>query len=247
VLRERAAALSGILNGIDVSEWNPADDHYIAAPFDVRDLSGKAADKAALQAEAGLAVRADVPLFGLVSRLVRQKGVDVLAAALDRLMTLDAQFVILGTGDHDVEGHFSQVARSHAARLRFWREFNNGRAHRIVAGADFFLMPSRFEPCGLSQIYSLRYGTLPIVRATGGLVDTVSNYDRAAAGTGFVLNDLNPGSLFDTIGWAVATYFQRPRDIAAMQRRGMEQDFSWDHAAREYETLYREALRRRRG
>ncbi len=248
VLRERGAALRGILNAIDTDDWNPAADHHIAAHFDASDLSGKAACKAALQSEAGLPVRPDVPVFGVVSRLIRQKGLDVLVAVLDRILSLDLQLVVLGTGDADLAARLGQVAAARGDRLRFWGEFSNPRAHRIEAGADFFLMPSRFEPCGLNQMYSLRYGTLPIVRATGGLADTVENYDQGrGGGTGFVLQDLNPGSLFDTIGWATATWYQRPERVLAMRLRGMAQDFSWDHAAREYEGVYREAVRRRRG
>jgi starch synthase len=173
---------------------------------------------------------------------------DVVVAALERILSLDLQLVALGTGDGDLVGRLGQVAAQRPERFRFWGEFSNPRAHRIEAGADFFLMPSRFEPCGLNQMYSLRYGTLPIVRATGGLADTVANYDeRSGEGTGFVLGDLNPGSLFDTIGWAVATWYHRPGHVEALRRRAMAQDFSWDHAGGEYEKLYREAVRRHRG
>jgi starch synthase len=248
VLRDRSSVLRGILNAIDTDDWDPATDRHIAAHYDAGDLSGKAACKAALQREAGLPVRADLPVFSVVSRLVRQKGLDVLVAALDRILSLDLQLVILGTGDPDLAARLGQVSAARGDRLRFWGEFSNPRAHRIEAGADFFLMPSRFEPCGLSQMYSLRYGTLPIVRATGGLADTVVNYDESRGeGTGFVLQDLNSGSLFDTIGWAAATWYHRPQHVEVMRLRAMAQDFSWDHAAREYEALYREAVRRRRG
>jgi starch synthase len=247
VLRGRAGDLRGILNGIDVHEWDPTRDPHLPAHFDADDLTGKAACKAALQREAGLAERDDVPVFGLVSRLIRQKGLDVLLAALERILALDLQVVALGTGDADLEAGLARFGADARGRLRFFREFNNARAHRIEAGADFFLMPSRFEPCGLNQMYSLRYGTLPLVRATGGLADTVVNYDeRARSGTGFVMGDLNPSSLFDTVGWAVSTWYDRPDDIARMRRVAMAVDNSWEHAAREYEALYREAVARRR-
>jgi starch synthase len=248
VLSQRALDLRGILNGIDVDEWNPATDKHLPTRFDARRLAGKAKCKAALQKEAGLPVRPDVPVLGLVGRLTTQKGVDVLAHALDRILSWDVQMILLGTGDLDAERFFAQASGMRGDRFRAWLQFDNGRAHRIEAGADFFLMPSRFEPCGLNQMYSLRYGTLPIVRATGGLIDTVSNYDEATGdGTGFVLNDLRPDSLADTIGWAVSTFFQRPKHIKAMRLRAMAQDHSWQRAALEYQQLYLDAYQRRRG
>jgi len=248
VLASRRGDLVGILNGIDVVEWDPRTDPHLAARYDANDLAGKARCKAALQAEAGLPVRADVPLFALVGRLTGQKGVDVLAAALDRVLAWDLQLVLLGTGDPDLEAALGAAAARRPDRFRAWIAFDEPRAHRVEAGADFFLMPSRFEPCGLNQMYSLRYGTLPIVRATGGLVDTVAPYDeRTGAGTGFLFRDLGPGSLADTIGWALSTWWDRPAHVAAMRRRAMAEDFSWARAARAYEALYRDAWARRRG
>lgn len=247
ILSERRDDLVGILNGIDIDEWNPTKDRLIAEPFSAADPRGKAACKAALQKEAGFPVRADVPLFGIVGRLTPQKGFDVLAHALDRVLGWDVQIVLLGTGDEEAQRFFAYVDAHRGDRFRAWLRFDNGRAHRIEAGADFFLMPSRFEPCGLNQMYSLRYGTLPIVRATGGLVDTVSNYDESTAGgTGFVFNDLRPESLANTIGWAVSTWFDRPKHIETMRDRAMRQDFSWVRAARAYEDLYLRAQARRR-
>jgi starch synthase len=248
VLAGRSADLVGILNGIDVDEWNPARDPHIPATFDVANLGGKAVCKAALQKEAGFAVREDVPVFGVVGRLTPQKGFDVLAHALDRVLGWDVQLVLLGTGDDEAQRFFAYVDAHRGDRFRAWLRFDNGRAHRIEAGADFFLMPSRFEPCGLNQLYSLRYGTLPVVRATGGLVDTVSNYDEATGGgTGFVFGDLHPEALANTIGWAVSTWFDRPKHIQAMRQRAMQQDFSWERAARLYQDLYHRAHRLRRG
>jgi starch synthase len=248
VLSSRSADLRGILNGIDVDEWDPAKDKLIPKTFDRARIEGKAACKAALQKEMGLPVRPDVPLFGVVGRLTSQKGFDVLAYALERLLEWDMQMVLLGTGDQDAEHFFGTASQLRGDKFRAFIGFDNGLAHRIEAGCDFFLMPSRFEPCGLNQMYSLRYGTLPIVRATGGLVDTVMNYDESrGGGTGFMFNDLSVEALSNTIGWALSTYFDRPKHIQAMRTRAMEQDFSWDRAAADYERLYLEAFQRRRG
>jgi starch synthase len=248
VLAARSADLSGILNGIDVAEWNPATDKHLPVRFDAGHLADKALCKAALQKEAGLPVREDVALLGVIGRLTPQKGFDVLAHALDRVLGWDVQMVLLGTGDPDAERFFAWVDAHHGDRFRAWLRFDNGRAHRIEGGADFFVMPSRFEPCGLNQMYSLRYGTLPIVRATGGLRDTVSSYDETTGGgTGFMFEDLHPEALANTIGWAVSTWFDRPQHIQAMRRRAMAQDFSWDRAARQYRDLYLGAYQKRRG
>jgi starch synthase len=248
VLRGRGGDLIGIVNGIDPEEWGPAVDPHIPARFDASDMGGKAVCKAALQEEAGLPVRPEVPLFGLVARLVPQKGVDVLAHALDRILDLDLQLVLLGTGEPEAEAFFAGVSEERPDRFRAWLHFSDARAHRIEAGCDFFLMPSRFEPCGLNQMYSLAYGTLPIVRATGGLADTVRSYSETrAGGTGFAFHDLTPGALFDTVGWAVSTWYQRPHHVERMRREAMAEDFSWRHVAGEYEEVYRRAYQRRRG
>ena len=248
VLRERAADLFGILNGIDTEEWNPATDPYIPEDFSAADLSGKAACKAALQREARLPVDPGVPVFGVIGRFTDQKGFDVLANCMDRVLSWNMQVVMLGTGDPEAEHYFGTLSARRPDRFKAWIGFDNGLAHRIEAGSDFFLMPSRFEPCGLNQMYSLRYGTLPVVRATGGLVDTVQGYrEDSGDGTGFVFQDLTPDALANTIGWALSTYHDRPAHVAAMRRRAMAQDFSWDAAAAAYERLYLEAYRRRRG
>jgi starch synthase len=248
VLAERGHDLLGVPNGIDVEEWNPASDPHLAAHFDADDLAGKAECKAALQREAGLPVRPSVPILALITRLAPQKGTDVFAHALDRILAWDVQLVVLGSGDPEAETFFASRARARSDRFCAWFPFDDARAHRVQAAADFFVMPSRFEPCGLGQLYAKRYGTLPIVRATGGLVDTVANYDEASgSGTGFVFHDLAPGSLADTIGWAVSTWYNRPAHIEAMRRRAMREDHSWDQAAREYVRLYLAAYARRRG
>ena len=248
VLRGRQADLFGILNGIDVEAWNPATDRHIAARYTAESMEGKQACKAALQAAAGLAVDPRIPLFGVIGRLTYQKGFDVLAHCMDRVLSWDAQMVLLGTGDGDGEEFFRSLSARRPDKFKAWLAFDEGLAHRIEAGADFFVMPSRFEPCGLNQMYSLRYGTLPVARATGGLVDTVQGYQEATGdGTGFLFGDLSPGALADTIGWALSTWFDRPAHVEAMRRRAMSQDFSWDRAAASYERLYLEAYRRRRG
>ncbi len=248
VARDRAWALRGILNGTDYDEWNPATDRHLPANYDVDDMAGKAVCKAALQRELGLPVRAEVPVLGLVSRLVHQKGIDLLLDVLPELLSWDVQVVLLGSGErwaHDaVEAMGRQGHRNFAFRLRY----DNGLAHRIEAGSDLYLMPSRFEPCGLNQLYSLRYGTPPIVHAVGGLQDTVDNYDAPHhRGTGFKCYGLTYGALRDTIGWAVHTWYNRHDDYRGMQARGMRQRFTWGHAARAYESLYREAVHLKRG
>jgi starch synthase len=243
VLRERGADLRGILNGIDVAEWNPATDPHLAARYDATDLAGKAVCKAALQQEAGLPVRTEVPVFGLVGRLVAQKGVDVLAQTLERVLEWDLQVVLLGTGEPDAERYFAWLSGRRPDRFKAWIGFDDARAHRIEAGADFFLMPSRFEPCGLNQMYSLRYGTPPVVRATGGLADTVVNYSDTtlSAGTanGFVFHEASAGAFLRAVRRALSVW----RDRAVwqrLQRNGMGADFGWPAAARAYLRLYKE-------
>jgi starch synthase len=248
LLRFRGADLVGILNGIDETAWNPASDPWIPAPFDVEDLFGKAKCKQELQRELALAERDDVPLIGIVSRLSEQKGTDVVLAALTRLLDLDVQIVILGSGDRAAEGYLAMHSQRGGDRFRAWIGFSEPLAHRIEAGADLFLMPSRFEPCGLNQMYSQRYGTLPIVRSTGGLADTVENYDPVTGlGTGFMLSDLNVDSLVATVRWAVETYRNQPTDFRAMQRRAMRKRFGWDAAAKRYADVYDWAVDARRG
>jgi starch synthase len=166
---------------------------------------------------------------------------------MEKILGWDLQMVLLGTGDQDAERFFAAVSAHRGDKFRATIGFDNALAHRIEAGSDFFLMPSRFEPCGLNQMYSLRYGTLPLVRATGGLVDTVQNYDETVGGgTGFMFNDLTIEAIANTVGWALSTYYDRPKHITAMRKRAMEQDFSWDRAAADYEKLYLEAYQRRR-
>ena len=248
VLSGRGGDLRGILNGIDVNEWNPETDRHLTAHYSHQSLDGKVECKAALQRELGLPVEPRVPLFGIIGRLTHQKGYDVLAHCMHDLLDWNLQVVLLGTGDHDAEHFFGELSYHRGDKFRAVLGFNDALAHRIEAGSDFFIMPSRFEPCGLNQMYSLRYGTVPIVRRTGGLADTVENYDEArAAGTGFCFDDLTVDALRNTVGWALSTYHDRPDHFRAMQRRGMQQDFSWARAAEAYEQMYLDAYQRRRG
>ncbi|MCM0080138.1 glycogen synthase GlgA [Geomonas sp. Red32] len=248
VVRERSPVLRGILNGVDYQEWNPETDRHLPVNFGSDDLSGKALCKRALQREMGLPEREEVPLFGLVTRLVKQKGIDVLAEAIHRMLEMDIQVVLLGAGEPWAHFYFGDVAASHPGRFACRIGYNNGLAHRIEGGCDFFLMPSAFEPCGLNQMYSLRYGTIPIVRATGGLDDSVENFDQAAGtGTGFKFWDLTAGALYDTVGWAVHTWYHHPDAIQALRRRGMAKRFTWEEAAAKYEALYLDAMRLRLG
>ena len=239
VLRARRAALRGILNGIDDGVWNPATDPHLPARYDAHDLAGKARCKQALQAELGLAVRDDPPLLGVVSRLAEQKGLDLLAATLPgALEPLDAQLAVLGSGDERYEHSVRGLAARFPGRVGVRIGFDEGLAHRIEAGADVFLMPSRFEPCGLNQLYSLRYGTVPIVHATGGLDDSVAEFDPATgAGTGFKFTPYTPAAFLAALERALRTR----RDSALWARliaNGMAQDFSWSRAAAEYRAVY---------
>lgn len=238
LLRTRAGDLSGILNGISTDEWDPGRDRYLAAPFSAEDLSGKATNKAALQAELGLAARPDVPLLAIVSRLADQKGIDLVMAALPELMAHDAQLAVLGSGRKDWEEALRQAAASHPGQVGVRIGFDEGLAHRIEAGADAFLMPSRFEPCGLNQMYSLRYGTVPIVRAVGGLDDTVADFDGHAGGTGFKFRDYSPAAMMTAVRRALETYRDR-KAWRGLVVRGMAEDNSWGHSAAGYEALYR--------
>jgi starch synthase len=248
VMRFRGGDLLGILNGIDEDTWNPQTDKCLPANYSWRELSGKAACKRALQKELHLAVRDDVPLIGVISRLTSQKGTDVILDALDDLLALDVQIVMLGGGDRQLEEVMRMRSHWGGDRFRAWIGHNEPLSHKIEAASDLFLMPSRFEPCGLNQMYSQRYGTLPIVRAVGGLDDTVENYDeKTGGGTGFKLWDLSRKSLVDTVRWA-STLFKTKRDVfRKMQVRAMQKDFGWDKAAQSYADVYAWSVQRKRG
>lgn len=246
-LRHRAyqGRLRGIANGIDAEEWNPAADKRLPARFSPKNLSGKKACKKALRMKFHLNERPDVPLFGVLSRLAYQKGLDVFAASLeDMLYHNNFQFLLIGSGDPGLEGHFRYLAGKYPEKFAAYIGYaSDADSHLLEAGCDFFIMPSRYEPCGLNQMYSMRYGTLPIVRQTGGLADTVLNYSENTLdrSTGFVFHDLTPDALRGTIRWAAGLYRDNPAAIAALRKNGMSTDFSWDHTASEYEKMYHDA------
>lgn len=237
LLRHRRRDLTGILNGIDHHEWDPSTDQHLPAHFDVHQLAGKHVCKKALQEELGLPARADLPLVAMVGRLADQKGVDLVLAALPELLRRELQLVLLGSGRRDWEEAFVHAARQHPHRLAARIGFDEGLAHRIEAGADIFLMPSRFEPCGLNQLYSLRYGTVPVVRRVGGLADTVQDYDGGKEGTGFVFDDYDPRAMLAGLRRAKEA-FRDKRAWNALLKRGMAQDYSWPRSAARYEALY---------
>jgi len=247
VLRSRARDVHGILNGIDYDEWHPGRDAFIAAKFSPNDLAGKSACKADLQRTFGLAERPGVPLLAVISRLAPQKGMDLVAEALDAMLALDSQFVLLGTGDAALHKAFEAAKGRHRSRIGLKLGFDVALSHKIEAGADMFLMPSRYEPCGLNQMYSLAYGTVPVVRATGGLDDTIQPFDPTTGkGTGFKFAGETSQALVETVQAAVAVY-RKPDQWRRLIRNGMACDFSWERSAREYEDLYRQIVTRRTG
>lgn len=243
LLRARHAQLSGILNGIDVGEYNPETDPLIAQTFTADTLAGKAACKAALQRELGLAEDPDAPLVGMVTRLSDQKGLDLVDNVITQIMDTGIQLVVLGKGEGRYVDLFSWASGAYPDRMAARFEMNGALAHRIYAGADMFLMPSLFEPCGLSQMISMRYGTIPVVRETGGLRDTVLAYNEfTGEGNGFSFFHYNAHDMLFTLRHAVDTYHNQ-RDVwQTLMRRGMTTDFSWDHSAGEYQALYERLL-----
>ncbi len=243
LIDSKAYKLYGILNGVDYEEWSPAVDPLIPHSFDLDDLGGKALCKEELQKEFNLPVRSDVPLIGLVGRLAEQKGITLLAAAIWNLMELDIQIVLLGAGEKWAEHFFSDVAAKYPEKFATYIGYRNDLAHQIEAGSDMFLMPSLFEPCGLNQIYSLRYGTVPIVRATGGLDDTIQNYDsESMSGTGFKFYDATPEALTATVKWAVDTWYSDRDGFDQLRHNGMQKRFDWNEAAKGYVDLYRHII-----
>jgi len=249
VIRDRDNDLYGILNGVDYEAWNPETDCFIAANYSSRTVKkGKAACKRDLQEFMKLPQRNNVPLLGVVSRMVKQKGTDLLAEAIPRILEMDVQFVMVGNGEPWAHFYFGDIAAKYPEKFACFIGYNEALAHKVEAGSDFFVMPSAFEPCGLNQMYSLAYGTPPIVRATGGLQDSVENFDESThSGTGFKFWKHNANALFDTVGWAVYTYYNNPSGLAALRKNGMKKRFTWDDAALKYEELYKHAIGRRRG
>lgn len=236
----RGADLVGIVNGIDEEVWDPQRDPYVPFHFGIDDLEGKARCKQDLQRELGLQVDPEAPLFGFVARMSYQKGVDLIVGALPQILADGAQVVVLGSGDRALELSLGYAAREHSGRLAVRLGYSESLAHRIEAGADFFLMPSRFEPCGLNQMYSQRYGTIPVVRAVGGLNDTVNGLEGGPdLATGFRFIDPSADALAETVARAKATYRQTPEIIAQMRRNGMRRRFGWEGPAVAYEDTYR--------
>ncbi len=242
VLRSRSQDLYGIINGVDYSQWSPAKDRLIPHRYGIANLSGKRENKVELANRLELPLRDHVPLIGMITRLADQKGLDLVADAADGIFALDLQMVVLGTGDDKYHELFRRLETRFPDKLRALLTYDNEMAHWIEAGADAFLMPSRYEPCGLNQLYSLKYGTLPIVRATGGLADTIIDIDHeSGAGTGFVFDDYDPEEMLEAIRRAVALFGEK-RLWRTVMKRAMKQDFSWENSARKYVELYEKAL-----
>jgi len=245
VLRERKDRLVGILNGIDVETLDPATDPYLETHYDAENLQGKLTLKKALQSEAKLEVEPATPLIGIISRLTAQKGFDILSYQMEACMRLGLQLIVLGTGDPEYQRMFTDFAKTYP-NIAVFLTFNTPLAQRIYAGSDMFLMPSRFEPCGLGQMIAMRYGTVPVVRATGGLADTVEDYDPSTGtGTGFTFQRYDCWELYGAIVRAQEAY-NNPIVWAGLMRRGMARDFSWRLSAGRYVDVYRRAMEHRR-
>ncbi|MGA7558333.1 MAG: glycogen synthase GlgA [Terriglobales bacterium] len=246
VLRNRAATVTGILNGVDYEEWSPQTDKFIAAKYSSQDLSGKSKCKQDLLQAFGItSVDTKLPVIGIVSRFAAQKGFDLIAQIMDRLAQEEMIMVVLGSGDKLYEEMFQRINKLFPNKIVAKVAFDNAIAHKIEAGADMFLMPSRYEPCGLNQIYSLKYGTIPIVRATGGLDDTIDPWDaRTGKGTGFKFTDYTGEALLATIKQALLAY-RDPSSWQTLMRNGMARDFSWGASAREYGKIYERARQAR--
>lgn len=242
VLRNRAATVAGILNGVDYNEWSPQSDKFIVAKYSAQDLSGKQLCKKDLLNAFGIAnPNLKVPVIGIVSRFAAQKGFDLITQVMDRLAREELIMVILGSGDKPYEEMFQRLNRQFPSRIAVKVAFDNAIAHKIEAGADMFLMPSRYEPCGLNQIYSLKYGTVPIVRATGGLDDTIEPWDaRTGKGTGFKFSEYTGEALLATVKQALLAY-RDPSSWQTLMRNGMSRDFSWGASAKEYVKVYERA------
>ena len=239
LLRARKGDLHGVLNGIDMADYDPAKDQRIASVYSMDDLTGKAACKKALQDELGLDVRPDVPIIGMVGRLSNQKGLDLVDYVIADIMRQDIQLVVLGMGEGRYFNLFSWAEGEYKGRVAARFTMDHALAHKIYAGADMFLMPSQFEPCGLSQMIAMRYGTVPIVRETGGLRDTVLSYNEfSGEGNGFTFFNYNAHDMLHTIERASDYYRNHPDVWRKLQERGMKGDYSWDHSAAEYVKLY---------
>ncbi len=237
-LRAHHPKLQGILNGLDPTVWNPATDPALAAHFDAAHPAARIRCKTALQRRCGLPVRPEAAVFGMVARFDTQKGIDLVLDAASQFLRHDLQLVVQGSGDPSLMDRMKALAAAMPDRVAYNPGHDEPHAHRIFAGSDFFLVPSRFEPCGLTQLYAMRYGSVPVVRATGGLRDTVVNLDDSlATGTGFTFDDDTPEALFGAIGRALTAWHKGP-DFARVVQRVMRQDFSWNRSAKRYDALY---------
>ena len=248
-LNDKGSRYIGILNGVDYSSWDPKIDPIIPENYSYKNFRGKVTCKKALQERMDLEIKDDIPVFGVVSRFASQKGLDLLASIIEPILEdMRVQFVILGSGDKGLEYYFGGLPSRYPGKIGSFIGYNNELSHWIEAGADFFVMPSIYEPCGLNQIYSLKYGTLPIVRATGGLDDTVEQYDeKSGEGTGFKFWEISSQALYYSVGWAVSTFYDRPQHIRKMQISGMKRDFSWKKSAEAYLDLYKNAVEVKKG
>jgi starch synthase len=247
VLQEKQEHLFGILNGVDYRVWNPAVDRLISANYSPSDLSGKAACKADLQKTAGLPVRPDVPVITMVSRLSSQKGIDILQGSIPWLMEQDVQLVLLGAGDAHYQDAFKEIRIQYAERTGLFLKYDYVLAHKIFAGGDIHLVPSRYEPCGISQLYALKYGSVPVVRATGGLTDTVDEFDpEQESGTGFKFVEPDSLAFRDAMAKALKLFREAPDSWNELRVRGMNMDFSWKRSATEYVRLYEKATEDRK-
>jgi starch synthase len=237
-LENRKSDLYGILNGVDYEEWSPeVDPHTYGIHYSPEDLSGKRAIRSRLRAEFGLPDPKEVPLIGMVARFVQQKGIDLLAETARRILNLNTQLILLGSGEPEYHDFLEGLRRAFPDRVGLYLGFNNGLAHKIEAGSDIFLMPSHFEPCGLNQIYSLRYGALPVVRLTGGLADTIRDGEN-----GFTFPDFNAFQFFDAVRRAVEIFRDRPEKWKQMMQKAMKEDYSWKQSAEEYIRVYEKTL-----
>lgn len=239
VLREEGSHVFGILNGIDYGHWNPEIDEFIVKKYNINDISGKKECKRDLLREFNISVPDEVPVIGIISRLADQKGFDILAGGIEEIALLDVRIVLLGTGDEKYHKLFTQIKEKYPEHFGIKIAFNNAIAHKIEAGSDMFLMPSRYEPCGLNQIYSLKYGNVPIVRATGGLDDTIQDFNpETGKGNGFKFAEYSTAALINTIKRAIKT-FHTGRLWQKIMHNGMGQDFSWHRSAEKYIEMYK--------
>ncbi|HCJ11700.1 MAG: glycogen synthase [Verrucomicrobia bacterium GWF2_51_19] len=248
VLNFRGADLIGVLNGIDTQGWNPETDPYLPANYSTRDFSGKAACKEALQRRFGLEVDPHIPIFCAIARLYWQKGIDLLADIIPGLLSeMKIQVLVLGSGEHHIEWYLSDLCNRYPGKVGVYIGYDKALSHLMEAGSDFFVMPSRFEPCGLNQMYSMRYGTVPVARSTGGLVNTIDQYNESdGSGTGFRFEEASCHGLYYSIGWACSTYYDRPQHFLKMRKTCMEKDFSWKTSALHYNDIYNWAISAKR-